>query len=104
LKVKTKLETISDILSNYFAKDPTAQKKLKQYSVFAVWNDVVGARIAKHTQPVKMMDLTLVVRVESAAWLQELQYMKPQILKKIHAHVEPSLVQDIRLEIGRLEE
>lgn len=99
---KTKLESISDILAKYFAKDPAARKKLQQYSLFAIWNEVVGARIAKHAQPERMMDTTLVVRVDNAVWMQELQMLKPDLLRKIHAHVAPSLIRDIRLEIGRL--
>lgn len=100
MKRKSKLEGISDILSRFLAKDPTTKKKLAQYSLFAIWNEVVGVRIAKHAQPERMMDTTLVVRVDNAAWMQELQMLKPDLLRKIHAHVAPSLIRDIRLEIG----
>lgn len=99
---KTKLEGISGILSRYFAKNPEAQKKLRQYGLFAIWDDVVGDRIAKHAQPLRMMDLTLVVRVDHPTWLQELQMLKPELLRKIHAHVTPKLIRDIRLEVGKI--
>lgn len=101
-KPKTKLEDIGSILSQYFARDPAAQKKLQQYGLFAIWNEVVGARIAKHAQPERMMDTTLIVRVDHSAWMQELQMLKPDLLRKIHAHVAPKLIQDIRLEIGKM--
>lgn len=100
MKKKTKLEGISGILSRYFAKNPETQKKLRQYSLFAIWNSVVGERVSKHAQPFRMMDATLVVRVDHAAWMHELQMLKPELLKKIHAHVSPTLIRDIRLEIG----
>lgn len=99
-KIKTKLESISSILSGYFAKNPDAQKKLRQYGLFAIWDEVVGDRVAKHAQPQRMIDTTLVVRVDHATWMQELQMLKPDLLRKIHAHVGPKLIRDIRLEIG----
>lgn len=102
-KLKTKLESISSILSGYFAKNPEAQKKMQQYGLFAIWDDVVGERIAKHAQPLRMMDLTLVVRVDHPTWMHELQMMKPQLLQKIHAHIAPKLIRDIRLEVGKIE-
>lgn len=103
MKRKSKLEGISDILSRYFAKDPAAQKKLQQYGLFAIWNEVVGERIAKHAQPARMMDTTLVVRVDHSGWMQELQMLKPDLLKKIHGRMAPELIRDIRLEVGVLE-
>ena len=101
MKRKTKLEAISTILSRYFAKDPAAQKKLQQYGLFAIWDSVVGERIAKHAQPARMMDTTLVIRVDHSAWMQELQLLKPDLLRQIHAHINPKLIRDIRLEISR---
>lgn len=101
-KTKTKLESISGILSKFFAKNPDAQKKLQQYGLFAIWDEVVGDRVAKHAQPLRMMDTTLVVRVDHPTWMQELQMLKPDLLRKIHAHVAPKLIRDIRLEIGKI--
>jgi predicted nucleic acid-binding Zn ribbon protein len=103
-KTKSKLDSIGDILSKYFAKNPTAQKKLQQYSLFAIWDEVVGERVAKHAQPARMMDTTLVVRVDHSSWMHELQLMKPDLLRRIHAHVAPKLIKDIRLEIGKIGE
>lgn len=101
-KIKTRLESISSILSGYFAKNPEAQKKMQQYGLFAIWDEVVGERIAKHAQPLRMMELTLVVRVDHPTWMQELQMLKPELLRKIHAHIAPKLIRDIRLEIGKI--
>ncbi len=103
MKKKSKLEGISTILSKYFAKNPDAQKKLQQYRIFAIWEDVVGERIAKHAQPLRVMDLTLVVGVDHPVWMQELQMLKPELLRKIHTHVTPKLIRDIRLEIGKID-
>lgn len=103
-KSKSKFDSIGDILSRFFAKNPEAKKKIKQYSLFAVWNEIVGERVAKHAQPLKMIDNTLVVRVDQSSWMHELQLMKPELLRRIHGHVEAKLIRDIRLEIGKVEE
>lgn len=48
------------------------------------WPTIVGPQIARVTEPQGVSkDGILFVRVRSAAWMQELQLMSPQILKQL---------------------
>lgn len=101
-KVKTQLEGIAGLLGHFLSRNPDYKRKIAQYSLFAVWDRVVGERISKHAQPVRMQDRVLIVRVSNSSWMQELRVLKPQLLRQIHDHVAADLICDIRLEVGPL--
>jgi predicted nucleic acid-binding Zn ribbon protein len=92
---------ISEILMNVLKKGGLA-KKVVQYSIFEIWEELVGETIAKRTTPKKMQGNTLVVAAKSAAWAQELSFMKPMILKKIRERFPDAFVTDIKFTAGIL--
>lgn len=58
--------------------------RLDQASVVAEWAGLVGAPVARVTEPEGVTeDGVLFVRVATAAWMQELQLMSPDILRKL---------------------
>lgn len=60
---------------------------MEQATVVPEWPDLVGDRIAEVTTPREVRrDGTLVVSVKSAAWMQELQLMEPQIRAQLTKH------------------
>lgn len=97
--MKTPLK-VSDLLGEMFKKSRLG-RKLKQYSIFDAWEEIVGKTIAKQTAPKKMQGNSLIVAVSSHAWVQELQFMKPMIIKKILEHSPDSLISDIRFIVGK---
>jgi predicted nucleic acid-binding Zn ribbon protein len=57
---------------------------MEQASVVPEWAELVGAKIAEVTTPREVRrDGVLVVAVKSAAWMQELQMMEPQIRNQL---------------------
>lgn len=58
--------------------------RLDQASVVEEWAHLVGAPVARVTAPEGVTeDGILFVRVATAAWMQELQLMTPDILRKL---------------------
>ncbi len=58
--------------------------RLDQASVVEEWAQLVGAPVARVTAPEGVTeDGVLFVRVATAAWMQELQMMTPDILRKL---------------------
>jgi predicted nucleic acid-binding Zn ribbon protein len=88
-------EAVSTILSQVL-KDKGIAKKIVQYSIFEVWEEIVGTTIAKHTEPLRVVGDTLVVKTKNPAWANELTFMKPEILKKIHKHIPDGSIKEIR--------
>lgn len=52
----------------------------KEYDVVARWKELMGDRIAEVTECTRVEDGTLYIKVSSAAWRQELVYLKAQLL------------------------
>jgi len=88
-------EAISGILAGVL-KHKGLLKKIHQYSVFEVWQKIVGPTIAKQATPKKMQGQTLVVQTKSASWASELSFMKPAILKRIKENVPDAEITDLR--------
>jgi predicted nucleic acid-binding Zn ribbon protein len=58
--------------------------RLDQASVVEEWAGLVGAPVARVTTPEGVTeDGVLFVRVATAAWMQELQMMTPDILRRL---------------------
>jgi predicted nucleic acid-binding Zn ribbon protein len=74
---------VGDILGRYLARSGYADR-LAQAGVIAEWATLVGPAVAAVTSPEAVtQDGTMFVRVATAPWMQELQLMTPEILRKL---------------------
>jgi predicted nucleic acid-binding Zn ribbon protein len=74
---------LSEALETYFERHGM-KRRIRQASVIPEWADLVGPQIANVTNPREVLrDGTLIVSVKSAAWMQELQMMSPEILRQL---------------------
>ncbi|MFH1831142.1 MAG: DUF721 domain-containing protein [Pseudomonadota bacterium] len=93
--------TISEIL-----KDSTNRlgigNNLYRYKLWDLWADIVGAEIAANARPARWYGNTLVVRAQHPAWIQELGFLKSQMIEKIQSVVPKARLKDIRYEVGSL--
>ena len=69
---------------------------IEAYKVFAQWAEIVGARVAAHTRPVRLTRNVLYVEVNDHLWLAQLRYMKGDILKKLEGRMKPGLFKDLK--------
>lgn len=77
--------------------------KLKEFRTWLVWDEAVGPQIAARARPIRIRDGILEVRVAHPVWMQQLQLLKPQLLKKINARLEGASIKDIFLRRGNVE-
>jgi len=61
----------------------------------AGWNDVVGPKLAAKSEALSVHDGILTVAVPDAAWRQELQLQKQQLIAKLNDAVEEKVIRDI---------
>ncbi len=74
---------LEEVLKAYLRKTGI-KRRVDQASVIPEWPELVGPQIAAVTIPYMVtQDGKLFVGVASAAWMQELQLMSPEILKKL---------------------
>ena len=77
--------------------------RLDDYGVWTIWNQTVGAAIARNAQPEKIRNGTLMVKVSSPVWMQQLQFMKEMIAAKLNEQLKGTVVKNIFFVVGRID-
>jgi len=90
---------ISDVLKAW-VKSKGLQQEFSQYTVLARWPAVVGERLAARTRPMKMEKGVLTVAVATSAWLNELNFMRGDLVARINQELGQGSVVGIRLVLG----
>jgi predicted nucleic acid-binding Zn ribbon protein len=60
------------------------------------WPAIAGARIARHTRALSFRDGALTVEVEGSAWMHELGFLKPDLVRNLNRHLGVDVVRDVR--------
>ncbi len=81
---------------NNFTGQLGITKKLRQYSVLTLWEEIVGEQIAKVTTAQRVENGVLYVGVATAPWRAELTMRKREIMQKIQLAVDKNAIKDIR--------
>lgn len=76
--------------------------RVKQHRIWDVWNSVVGDAIARQAQPQQIRAMVLWVTVSSSTWMQQLEFMKRQIVERINERMGEKVISDIRFRIGEV--
>lgn len=93
-KRKSQPQLIHDLVWKLLRKRGVEKAVLEQ-QVVQQWGKIVGPAVAQQTRAVDAKDGKLFVEVGSAAWRNELVFLKPEILEKIHDFIGKKVVQDI---------
>jgi hypothetical protein len=73
------------------------QKGMHKMQVREVWEEVMGPGVANYTQDVILKNETLIVKLNSAALRQELEYGKEKIRRMMDDNIKGARIQSIRL-------
>jgi hypothetical protein len=92
---------VGDVLALLLRGTP-AEQRLKEGEIWLVWEHAVGSRIASHAQPAAFRDGTLTLDVDSAPWMQQLNFMKKELIAKVNKQLDRELVKDIYLKAGTI--
>lgn len=93
---------LGEVLGNFFRRTGLS-RKIQEQKILNSWEKAVGAVIAERTQPVRVKNRVLQVKVTNSAWMQELQFMKELIIQKVHEQTGKNFLQDLRFFIGEIE-
>jgi predicted nucleic acid-binding Zn ribbon protein len=94
------MEAIANVLSRVLRK-LGLEGDLEGWRAVEDWPRVVGSRVSHHTRAVGFRDGTLRVEVEGSAWMQELGYLKRDLISRINQHLGSELVRDVRFIVPR---
>jgi predicted nucleic acid-binding Zn ribbon protein len=97
---KSRPTRLGELLAGYL-KTAGLEERLEQAAVVEAWPRLVGPRIAEVAMPEAVgADGTLLVRVQSSAWRQELSLMTPEVLALINANRTSGRIKRIRWLLG----
>jgi predicted nucleic acid-binding Zn ribbon protein len=68
--------------------------------IWDIWENAVGAGIASNATPAAFKGRLLIVHAESSAWIQQLHFLKKEMIFKINRAMGEEAVQDIKFKIG----
>ena len=73
---------------------------VQEQKLLQAWPQVVGERIARHTQALSVNRRILVVAVDSPGWMMQLTFLKPELLRKLAPRAKKDELRDIRFVLG----
>jgi predicted nucleic acid-binding Zn ribbon protein len=86
-----RLERVDDALQHVLQRiDPERRLEL-----FRIWAAEVGAAVAARAEPAGFRDGILSVRVNGATWMQELQFAKEDIRRRLNQRLGSEVVRDV---------
>jgi predicted nucleic acid-binding Zn ribbon protein len=88
-------EKIGGLIAGYLDHLGFAARLGKQEAVLR-WSDIVGPRVAEETKALRIDGDTLVVKVNQAAWRQQLSFLKIELLAKLDLKLGKGCIKDIR--------
>ena len=86
---------LSQVLKNVLDKKKLSGE-IKRYELFENWGELVGPKIAERTHPIKVQGNQLILGVDHPAWIQELHFLKAQLLEKIQENYPESRIKNLR--------
>jgi hypothetical protein len=94
--------SLGEVLGNFLRRSGLT-RKIQEQKILNSWDKAVGEAIAERTQPVNVKNRVLRVKVTNSVWMQELQFMKDLIIKKLHEQIGENFLQDLRFFIGEVD-
>ena len=69
---------------------------LSQEAAVALWGSIVGEAVSSVTKAERVESGTLIVKVETAVWRQELHMQKEEIINKVNKKIGTRAIREIR--------
>jgi len=93
---------VGDILQEAL-KRRNIQIDCRDQEIVTGWEKTVGPQIFQQTRPEKIRNKTLYLKVSSSAWMQQLQFMKPELIEKVNTALGKEAVNNIFFNVGVIE-
>ena len=95
------LDSFGTILSG-LAKRLGLESRLVELRLQRHWRDIIGEPTGSHTWPDQIRFKKLYLVVQNSVWLQQLTFLKPTLLAKLHAETGPDLITEIVFRVGEI--
>lgn len=96
---KGRPELLGNLLHTSFSGTGLGER-LKDLLIWQHWERVVGAAIARRARPLRLSGGVLTVVVASAPWMQQLTFLKADLLERLNASLGEERIREIVLRSG----
>lgn len=100
-KRRSDLQKLGDLLPVVLKRNDITLG-IEDLEILHIWKQAVGPQIAAQTTLSKFKNKTLFVLVSTPAWMQELQFMKQQIIDKVNSLSNKTMLRNIYFSPGHL--
>lgn len=69
--------------------------------VLEVWDDEVGATVARHCRPRRLTEGELLVEVDDPTWATQLRFLTGELAGKINTRLGDDVVRQIEVRVAR---
>jgi predicted nucleic acid-binding Zn ribbon protein len=94
---------VGEILGRYLDQSGL-RPKIREQRILDVWSQLVGEAIAEVSQPGRVRNRSLQVKVTHPVWMQQLQFHKKLIIQKVNEFLGGPFLQELRFVLGEREE
>jgi predicted nucleic acid-binding Zn ribbon protein len=89
-------QLISDVLKNLI-QDREWQSGIAEGNLFVNWENIVGANIAEHAEPIAILEGVLTIRTSSTAWATQLNLISNDVLASLQKSAPGALVERLSI-------
>jgi len=98
----TSPRTGKSLLEGVFGRARLA-RQAQEWSALYAWHRLAGERLTRHTRAEKVLGRTLLVRVATSAWANELTYLRADLLERLQRDPGAAFVNELRFTVGPLD-
>jgi predicted nucleic acid-binding Zn ribbon protein len=98
-KQQAQLQSIGEVLF-LILKKKGMTSKIEENALLKLWPKAVGPQIASKTKPDCLRNGTLFVKTVSSVWVQQLHFIKGEILEKLNQLSGKTAIKEIRFLVG----
>jgi predicted nucleic acid-binding Zn ribbon protein len=96
-------ERIGSILDSLFKKQGI-EEPIRVHRALLDWDRLAGQAVADHAQAAYIEHGTLIVEVESPAWMHRLQMQEGELRDRLNRHLGEEIIRRIRFRLGSSDE
>jgi len=96
-------EHIGSILEQLL-RNPEWKDKVQACLPLLRWQEIVGAKIARQSQPESLNNGVLQVKVANSAWLHHLRFLEKELRQKLNEELPSLKIKELRFRQGPLDQ
>jgi hypothetical protein len=74
--------------------------KIRENRLIGAWEQIVGQGVAEATEPGRLQNRSLQVKVANSVWMQQLQFHKKLMIQKVNEFLGEPFLQELRFILG----